>query len=56
MQVALSKNLALDLANHATGHHGFDVEDNNDRSREIIKQTMAFIKTHCAQPEGGRSR
>ncbi|MFL6208689.1 MAG: hypothetical protein ACJ74W_07535 [Pyrinomonadaceae bacterium] len=56
VQVALRKNLTLDLANHATGHHGFDVEDNNDRSREIIKQTVAFSKTHCAQPAGGRSR
>lgn len=46
VQVALSKNVTLDLANHPTGHHGFDVEDNNDRSREIIKRTIEFIKAH----------
>jgi acetyl esterase/lipase len=46
VQVALRKNVTLDLANHANGHHGFDVEDNNDRSREIIKRTIEFIKTH----------
>jgi acetyl esterase/lipase len=46
VQVALSRNVTLDLANHATGHHGFDVEDDNDRSREIIKRTIEFIKSH----------
>lgn len=46
VQVALSRNVTLDLANHATGHHGFDVEDDNDRSREIIKRTIEFIKLH----------
>jgi hypothetical protein len=46
VQIALSKNATVDLANHATGHHGFDVEDNNERSREIIKHTIEFIKAH----------
>jgi acetyl esterase/lipase len=47
VQTALRKNMTIDLANHATGHHGFDVEDNNDRSREIIKRTIEFIKAHA---------
>ena len=46
VQLALSKNLTLDLANHATGQHGFDVEDDNDRSRQIIKRTIEFIKAY----------
>jgi acetyl esterase/lipase len=46
VQVALSKNVTLDLANHPTGHHGFDFADDNDRSREIIKRTIEFIKLH----------
>lgn len=46
VQVALSSNVTLDLANHSTGHHGFDVEDDNERSREIIKRTIEFIKLH----------
>jgi hypothetical protein len=46
VQIALSKNLTLNVANHATGHHGFDVQDDNERSREIIRQTIQFIKTH----------
>lgn len=46
LQVALSRNVTLDLVNHSNGHHGFDVEDDNDRSREIIKRTIEFIKLH----------
>jgi acetyl esterase/lipase len=46
VQVALSKNLTIDLFNHPTGQHGFDIEDNNDRSRQIIMRTIEFIKAH----------
>jgi acetyl esterase/lipase len=46
IQEALSKNVAVDLSNHAQGHHGFDVLDNNERSREIIKRTLEFIQAH----------
>lgn len=55
VQVALSRNLTPDLANHPTDHHGFDVEDNNARSREIIKRTIEFIKSHSKRPDS-RSR
>jgi hypothetical protein len=34
------------VLNHATGRHGFDVEDDNERSREIIKRTLDFIRAH----------
>lgn len=50
VQVALSENATIDVVNHASGHHGFDVEDDNDRSREIIKKTIDFIKTHSQSP------
>ena len=46
VQIALSKNLTIELFNHATGKHGFDIEDDNDRSREIIMRTIEFIKAH----------
>jgi hypothetical protein len=46
VQLALSKNLTLDVVNHATGHHAFDIEDNNERSRDIIKRTLDFIRSH----------
>jgi acetyl esterase/lipase len=43
------KNNAYELINHPTGHHGFDIEDNNPRSREIMKRTIEFIKTQTAK-------
>jgi acetyl esterase/lipase len=46
VQLALSKNLTIEVVNHATGQHGFDIENDNDRSREIIRRTIEFIKTH----------
>lgn len=46
VQLALSKNLSIDVVNHATGHHGFDIEDDNERSREILIRTIEFIKAH----------
>ncbi|HEX6183838.1 MAG TPA: alpha/beta hydrolase [Pyrinomonadaceae bacterium] len=46
VQGALSKNLTIEVLNHATGRHGFDVEDDNERSREIIRRTLDFIRAH----------
>jgi len=46
VQLALSRNLTIQVVNHPTGHHGFDIEDNNERSREIIKRTIEFINAH----------
>lgn len=43
---ALSQNACFDLMNHPQGHHAFDTRDDNARSREIIKATLEFIKTH----------
>jgi acetyl esterase/lipase len=43
---AVSKNVMIDFCNHPGGRHGFDVLDDNDRSREIIRHTIDFIKSH----------
>lgn len=43
---ALAANATLDLANHAEGHHSFDMLDDNDRSREIIARALAFVQAH----------
>jgi len=45
---ALAANVSLDFANHAGGQHGFDVFDDDERSREIIARAMAFAKTRLA--------
>ena len=46
VQGALSKNLTVEVLNHSTGRHGFDVEDDNERSREVIRRTLDFIRAH----------
>ena len=43
---AIANNVDIDVINHATGHHGFDVLDDNQRSREIIQATLEFMKIH----------
>ena len=43
---ALSRNAALTIANHPEGVHGFDNQTNDDRSREIIRNAIAFMKAH----------
>jgi acetyl esterase/lipase len=42
----LKRNIAIDLSNHPEGHHGFDMLDDNARSREIIRRAMDFVKSH----------
>jgi acetyl esterase/lipase len=43
---ALEHNLPLELLNHPEGRHGFDILDNDARSKEILAHTFAFLKTH----------
>ncbi|PJI06917.1 MULTISPECIES: dienelactone hydrolase family protein [Clostridium] len=46
---ALINNLTVDVYNHPTGNHAFDLFDDNDRSREIIAETLDFFKKHLEQ-------
>jgi acetyl esterase/lipase len=46
IQGALTKNATIDFSNHAEGRHGFDTLDDTERTREIIKRTLEFIKAH----------
>jgi hypothetical protein len=32
--------------NHPTGLHGFDLLNDDARSREILRATLEFVKTH----------
>lgn len=41
---ALARNVMIDLANHPKGRHGFDILDDDERSREIIARAIEFIK------------
>ena len=46
VQEALAGNAQLDLMNHPSGRHGFDILDDDDRSREIIARAVAFAQVH----------
>jgi acetyl esterase/lipase len=43
---ALAKNIKLTVFNHPTGVHGFDNQNDDDRSREIIQSAIAFMTFH----------
>ena len=51
VQEALAGNAQLDVMNHPTGRHGFDILDDNDRSREIIARAVAFAQVHVRRSD-----
>jgi len=44
--MALDADVDLELINYLEGHHAFDIVDDNDRSRDIIRKTLDFFKNH----------
>jgi len=48
VQVALERGATLDLMNHPEGRHGFDVIDDQERSKEIIARTLEFVRHRLA--------
>jgi acetyl esterase/lipase len=48
VQEALAANACLDLLNHPSGRHGFDILDDDARSREIIARTLEFLRQRLA--------
>lgn len=48
---AISGNAAITVANHPRGVHGFDSQTNDDRSREIIRSALAFMRAHLGVAE-----
>jgi acetyl esterase/lipase len=43
---AIARNATIDFVNHPTGVHGFDNQNDDERSREIIRRAVDFMKTH----------
>ena len=41
---ALAINLPVTLVNHSTGPHAFDIVDDSDASRAVIRQIVAFMR------------
>ena len=48
VQAAMTGGATLDLLNHPEGRHGFDVLDDDARSRQIIRRTIEFLRDHLA--------
>lgn len=46
---ALAGNVAIEVANHPNGRHGFDILDDDARSRDIIARAIEFIKVHVRE-------
>ena len=44
---ALTLNETIEVMNNPGGRHGFDILDDNARSREIIVRALEFIKAHA---------
>lgn len=44
VQLALAHNAPIEFINYAQGQHGFDIADDTERSREIIRRTVEFVR------------
>jgi acetyl esterase/lipase len=43
---AMAANAPITLMNHPSGEHGFDNQNDDERSREIIQSAIAFMHAH----------
>ena len=43
---ALTHNLPVTLTNHPSAPHAFDLFDDGEASREIVRQILSFMRTH----------
>jgi len=43
---AIAANAPIAVMNHPFGEHGFDNQNDDERSREIIRGAIAFMHTH----------
>ena len=48
VNTGVSKNIKVTLENHPTGVHAFDNQNDDDRSREIIRNLIAFMKSNLS--------
>jgi hypothetical protein len=56
MHHAVAANLPITFINYAQGQHAFDLLDDNSTSRDILRQTLGFLRRHLlrAEPDGVR--
>ena len=46
---AQAERCPFEVLNHPDGRHGFDILDDDARSREIIARTFAFLKANLGE-------
>jgi hypothetical protein len=46
MTAGLARNLPVSMVNHPHGVHGFDLEEDSEASRGIIRQVLSFLRLH----------
>lgn len=51
IQAASAKSISITLASHPTGVHGFDNQNDDERSKEIIKMAIDFMRTNLGLGE-----
>ncbi len=44
--------MAIELLNYPQGRHAFDIVDDTDEARAIIKRTLAFMQEHLFDVKG----
>ncbi len=49
---ARARGIEIEVHDHPEGHHGFDIRDDDDRSRAIIRAGLAFFETHLGSRSG----
>lgn len=47
---AISQNAPVTLRNHAGGHHGFEMADDDEVTRQVIAETLDFVKRATSAP------
>ena len=50
INMAANTNVPVKLLEHAGGRHGFDILDDDDRSRQIVAETITFIMDALSFP------
>jgi hypothetical protein len=53
---ALACNLPVTFVNHAMAPHAFDLFDDSETSREIIRRILAFLRFHLLTAASERSK
>jgi hypothetical protein len=52
---ALKRNLPVTFTNHAAAPHAFDLSDDGETSREVVRQILSFMRFHLLTvPAGSR--